>query len=479
MKIRKPGDKVIFEVEDAEIAQKLIDSKKWEEYVAVDEKLNPDGSVDKIELKGEDLNADIAALEAQAVASSEDRAKQIVSQYNTEGDAEVAELARVVAPVMHKIGELPDALAKSMDRVLKQQTPITGGIEELKHIARQVEAEKLGIKSPTDRIGLGTWNRKQANLYYTSVMRMMNGMKPLAAAEADPLVMAQLQSEFSHDDSVRLGVTEGTGSAGGYLVPEDHKIEIIKGAAARTQIWPVCSVRPTSSDVVRRPVRNNVGDVNYGADAADELENVTEVAISWTEYTWTMRSLDAYFPVSVELMNDAAVNVEGEITEAVSEQFAEQHEKLPIQGRGASHSQATGLMNQAGILSTPVGAALTVALLLDVVYDINIRYRNAALSDLLALLPKDAYLAVAIDASQNYRNLEVLQMPKLLENEFMTKGNVLTGAFNNYWIYQNPQMQLIQQMIAKSKGLDMVFWERWDGRAVHTAAFRKGTGITY
>jgi len=152
---------------------------------------------------------------------------------------------------------------------------------------------------------------------------------------------------------------------------------------------------------------------------------------------------------------------------------------LPIQGRGASHSQATGLMNQSGILSTTVGAALTVALLLDVVYDINIRYRNAALSDLLALLPKDAYLAVAIDASKNYRNLEVLQMPKLLENEFMTKGNILTGSFSNYWIYINPQMQLIQQMIAKSKGLDMVFWERWDGRAVHTAAFRKGTGITY
>lgn len=482
MKIRKPGDTVICEVADAAVAQKLVDSGKWEEYVAVDETLNPDGSVEKHELKGEDLDADVAAVEAEiAAAATKDRGKEIQAQYRNQSDAEVAEFTRALAPVLHSLKhDIPETLAKSMDQLLKQQVGLPGGLDQLRLIAKQAELERYGIKSPTDRIGLGTWTRKQANLFYLSAFRMMRGNPPLAEADADELVSKQLRSEFGGQDSVRqAGSTEGTGSAGGYTVPEDHQIEIIKDAMHRTVIWPACSVRPTNRDVVRRPVRSAVGDVNYGSEAAAELANVTEVTITYAEKTWTMRPFDAYFPVSVELMNDSAVNIESEITEAAGEQFAEQQERMPIQGHGSTRSEPVGIMHQSGISSTAVSAALTVDNLLTLVYGVNIRYRQDTLANLLALLPTYSYKGVVLDAAKNYYNIDILNLPKLVENEFVTEGNAIIGAFANYWIYQNPTMQMISQMIAKSKGLDIVFWQRWDGQAVHVGAFYKGTSITY
>jgi len=453
IRVRKPGEDVIVEVVDNAKVQELIALGQYEVYT-------PDDAEDIVQ-------------EEKADANRKTRVERLVEQYGNEHEAEKAAWTQMLVPLGKQLAEIPQTMQKVMEEVLTKGV-VKGGLPQAQAIAEGNTSAlaKLGIFPKDVPMGAGRWNRGQLDLYYKALGARYH-QKPLpAGAEEDELVKGWLTGELTQS------LIEGTDASGGYLVPDDHQIEIIKAAAHLTQVWPRCRLRPTSRQVVKRPVRSTVGDVNVGTSAADELSNVTEVTITWAEKTWTMRPFDAYFPCSVELLNDADANISQEITDAAAEQFSEQREKLPLQGRGSSYEQPTGIFH-ASITSDSVSAALDGTKFLTSVYNVSLRYRRGANANLLALLRSKEYKALVVDLSQNYRNLDILGLPEVLENEFVTQGRGCIGAFDQYWIYFNPMMQLLTQLDALSKGMRFVFWERWDGQPVQTTAFRLMDTITY
>jgi hypothetical protein len=456
------GQRQLVEVEDTPELQKLLDSEQcsFERYTPPETDESPT-----------DFLATLKA-ETDAAEAAPGPSQRLEEQHG--GDAEIAHITRALAGVFNQVEDrLPKAIVQHMDAFLKRQRPnVIEGTDHLAYMAQQAQTQHraeyaaMGQPTPKRLLGFGEsgWRSEQASEYYRAILAAgLNSAKSVSDFVQDPVVQALI---------------EGTDASGGFLVPDDHKIEIVRNARERTVLWPLLRVRPTDSKTVRRPVRNTVGDVNVGSSAAAEVAAVTEVAIGWTELTWTPRKMDAYFPASAELLEDAGADVEAEVTDAVSDEFAEQREKLPVDGGGSGSSEPQGILGTAGIGETAIGAAVTVTAILSALYDMDDRYRREN-SNLTLILRGEAYKDYAVDLALNYRNPDLLKLPVAIESRHLPQQRGIIGDMTYYWVFHNPLMRLVTEMVARNLRLDMVFWERWDGQVVRTAAFRKLNTITY
>jgi len=447
-------------VEDTPKLRELLQKERcpYEEYV-------PPVAED-----GSPVAADTFLQKLQKEEAAEDakpgNVQKLTDRFGT-ADAEIAMVTQAAAPVFSQIiQDLPKTIAKQMDDFLKRQTSLDGA----DHLAKRSrdattehrrELESMGLDVSDALLGFGKSGVTVGNVneFYRVVFQATNSGRPAREFTENPKVLALI---------------EGTDASGGFLVPEDHVIEIITNARERTVLWPRLRVRPTTSDTVKRPVRNTVGDVNI--PGAAEVAAVTEVAIGYTEVTWTPHRMDAYFPASVELLQDSGASVEAEVRDAVSDEFAEQREKLPLVGSGTN--QAQGILGTPGIGETAIGAAITVDRVLSAVYDMDDRYRREN-SNLTMVLRGEAFKDYVVDLALNYRNPELLKLPVVIESRHVPQQRGVIGDMSFYWVYTNPLMRLVTQMMARNLRLDMVFWERWDGKVVRTDAFRKLNTITY
>tara|TARA_R110002110_G_scaffold279678_1_gene494613 strand:- start:1246 stop:2541 length:1296 start_codon:yes stop_codon:yes gene_type:complete len=152
-------------------------------------------------------------------------------------------------------------------------------------------------------------------------------------------------NRLCNDYGILNTATEGTNSAGGYLVPTELSDAIIairnRGGVARQ----LCKVVGMSSDVLNIPKVTAGLTVDYPAEAAA----ITASDQTWGTITATAAKRAIISKVSNELLHDSVISVIDDLAVAIGNAFATREDAELILGDGSSSfGSVTGLVSGMG-----------------------------------------------------------------------------------------------------------------------------------
>lgn len=167
------------------------------------------------------------------------------------------------------------------------------------------------------------------------------------------------------DEKVLL---EGTGSLGGYLVPEEFRQTLIDLTASYSIIRPLCQVIPMSGKTLTMPSLTANG-ATYWVDenGAKTESNVTFGQVSLTNY-----KLCRLQKVSKELLDDSNPSIDSILMNVFAKSLANAEDLAFIAGTGAAGDPITGILNTAGMPTTAAGAFLSFDDVFDAINSVEV-----------------------------------------------------------------------------------------------------------
>lgn len=175
-------------------------------------------------------------------------------------------------------------------------------------------------------------------------------------------------------DEVRmLRVADDT--TGGYLAPDDFVAQVIKGIVEISPVRQAARVGSTSSGAVILPKRTGRPTASW----VGETEDRPETGMTYGQVEIPVHEMACYVDVSLRLLEDAAVNVESEVSTDLAEEFGRLEGVALINGNGVK--KPVGFMTDAAVAYTPTGNASTLGTapadtLIDLMYAMPAFYRN-------------------------------------------------------------------------------------------------------
>jgi HK97 family phage major capsid protein len=138
---------------------------------------------------------------------------------------------------------------------------------------------------------------------------------------------------------------EGSGSAGGYLVPAPISSTIIDVRESVGIARQVCEIQPMTSDMMSIPKRAGGLTVYYPG----ELGTITDSDKTWGQVSLAAVKRAVASKISQELVDDALINIVDNIVSEMGYALALQEDNELINGTGAStYGGVRGLLNKVG-----------------------------------------------------------------------------------------------------------------------------------
>jgi HK97 family phage major capsid protein len=188
----------------------------------------------------------------------------------------------------------------------------------------------------------------------------------------------------------RKTLTAGSDSAGGFLIPEDYHVEIIKKTAAMTTIRANARVAQTSRDIAKWPKITYTTDDKYTSGARMTWTGESPASAAThrvTEPVFGLLSIPVHtamasMPFSNDLLEDSAFDVLGIGSDLLGEAFALGENDAFINGNGIARPMGllTEVDEATGISSVVSGSAasLTSNGLIDLAYALPPQYEANA-----------------------------------------------------------------------------------------------------
>lgn len=177
-------------------------------------------------------------------------------------------------------------------------------------------------------------------------------------------------------------MSEGTGSAGGFLVPQEFKQEIIRVAEQYGFARKYANVFKTSLDTVNLVSEATLPTVAWTSEGAQ----ISASDAAYAQPSISIKKLAGLTAMSRELFEDDKSDLQGYLATAFGEQIAYKEDEAALIGDGSSsYGSVTGLVNFGGVVvdsgSGSTGASITADNLLDLAYDSSISdgERNGAM----------------------------------------------------------------------------------------------------
>ncbi len=148
----------------------------------------------------------------------------------------------------------------------------------------------------------------------------------------------------------------GNDSAAGFLAPVEFAREIIKAETLFSPIRSVARIRQTNNRALQVPKRTGQFAAGWIAEQSTRTET-TGLGFGLEEIA--AHEAYALVDVSEQMMEDAAFDMFGELTEEMSEQFAVLEAAAFVNGNGSGKPE--GLLQNTAIASVNSGSAATVA----------------------------------------------------------------------------------------------------------------------
>jgi len=217
-------------------------------------------------------------------------------------------------------------------------------LDELKSQADAVEAALKRVSSggqteeKKDRVN--PWARAVVNAHIQGIPNLSEGER-----KAIESVNAEWKS---------LNVS--TDTAGGYLAPRELVNEIIKADVLMSPFRPLVRVRQTAMKAIDIPKRTGV----FAARRVSEQGAKTETTgLTYGLEELPVTELQALVDISNQMLEDAAFDMQAEITMESAEQFAVKEGAEFVSGSGVG--QPEGILTNGDVASTNSGTAATIA----------------------------------------------------------------------------------------------------------------------
>lgn len=166
-------------------------------------------------------------------------------------------------------------------------------------------------------------------------------------------------------------LTEGTTTAGGFLVPEEFRAEIVRLAPLYGVIRRNARIIPMAFDTINIPA---AGGTDQTASWTNEAAQIVNTEPNFRQLTLTINKLAAIDSMSNELLADANVAVVEYLAMLIAEQFGKAEDQQGFNGTG---SPFVGVLSATGVpSSTHAGGAVALSYA-DLVKATGALYTNA------------------------------------------------------------------------------------------------------
>lgn len=274
---------------------------------------------------------------------------------------------------------------------------------------------------------------------------------------------------------MRNALVEGTGSAGGYLVPEEFENQIITGLDEFNVVRGVANVIRTNGDH-KIPVATKHSTAQWKGEGVAYAESDPEFG----QITLSAHKLTDLVKVSIELLQDSMFDLDSYITGEFARAFGIAEEEGFCVGTGSG--QPTGIFTaNGGEVGHTAGAAdkITPEDIISLIYKLKAPYRAAA-----KWLMNDSTVAAVRklkDANGVYMwqpSFAMGEPDKLVGYELLTSAyapeiaasaNVAAfGDFHCYWIADRMgiTVQRLNEAFATNGQVGFIATERVDGKVV-------------
>ncbi len=268
------------------------------------------------------------------------RAEEFMALPKAEQDALIA-----------KIGDLQEAAKKiaEQDKGLSQLT-----MKEFEDRIKGVLENQLKTMTPVDKkyfmapgVGTDLKDDTSAEGKFAKTKRFLG-----ALIGKDAKVLNQMHSEVA----TKANLSEGTTTAGGFLVPEEFKAEILRLAPLYGVIRKECRIIPMAYDVVNIPA---AGSQDITTSWVNEAAQITSTDPNFRQVTLTINKLATIPQMTNELLADANVPIISYLAQLIAEAFAKEEDNQAFLGSG---SPFTGILQATGVpVSTHAGGAAALS----------------------------------------------------------------------------------------------------------------------
>ena len=269
----------------------------------------------------------------------------------------------------------------------------------------------------------------------------------------------------------------GTDSAGGYLVPEQLRAEVERALLAFGGVRPVATViRTAGGGDLDIPTVNDTS--NKGVILAENTQ-VTEQDVTFGQVTLSAYKYSSKMVrVSVELLQDSAVNVESLIGSLLGERIARILNEHFTTGSGSG--QPEGIVTGATVGVTAAStSAITYDELVDLVHSVDVAYRQGAkwmMHDqtvaTLRKLTDNNGLPIWQPSMTEGEPQRLLGYPVVINNDMAqiaaSAKVILFGQFRKYWIRDVRRITLLRlnERYADYHQVAFLAFSRHDGKLI-------------
>jgi len=285
------------------------------------------------------------------------------------------------------------------------------------------------------------------------------------------------------DASFVKAMSEGADSAGGYLVPDDFRAEVIQRLPELSELFPYVRVLPTNSDAGKIP--NLATDVSVSWDEAENAD-FDESQPVMGQTTYTIRRMNAICKTSRELRGDSAISLTSYLTELFSEAVAAERDKVIATGNGTDRPQ--GIENATITNTEAISGALTYAGVVGIKYALSKKYHKGArwllnatnMERIRALISTTGAPIFNQDPSGAGKDT-ILGHP-ISQQDDLPDSTIYFGDLRYYVWFDRERMGTETTIVGgdsfEKHQMWLKVWERVDGKVVLAEAFAKGTGIS-
>lgn len=172
-------------------------------------------------------------------------------------------------------------------------------------------------------------------------IRMARAVRALALSKGDRQKAAYHAEHFLRDSSVARALSEGTNSAGGYLVPPEYSRELIELLRAQTIIRKSgARAIPMNSNVLNVPRLNTGGTSTYVGEAS----NISPTNQEFGQLTLTAKKLATLTVMSNELLADSSPSVDAIVRDDLVQSMSLKEDITFLRATGSA-TTPTGLLN--------------------------------------------------------------------------------------------------------------------------------------
>ncbi len=192
---------------------------------------------------------------------------------------------------------------------------------------------------------------------------------------ADKAIMAYLR--HGHDamgDEHRNNLAVSPDTGGGYLAPDSFEAQIIKDIVQLSPVRQFATVTTISTGGVTMPRLNGRPTAHW----VEETEERTETDMDYGQVSIPAHEAAAWIDVSVKLIEDAAVNIEGEIASEFGVEFARLENEAFISGDGFKRPKGF-LTEDITKVKTGAATALTADGIIDLYHALPSPYAGMAI----------------------------------------------------------------------------------------------------